>query len=111
MSLHHALSAREGKTGMQSPMNPFALYFDLMRLGWESSVVISLRMMKLAAGGVVAKKEAQLMISEKGEAAVMVALASAWGMASGQSFDTVGRKAVAHYRRKVVANRRRLLRR
>ena len=89
----------------------FSLYFDLFRLTGEASIVISLRMMTMAAGGTAATREAQLMVMEKVQAMSIVALTSAFGLASGQSPDSVGRSALAHYRRKVVANRRRLLRR
>jgi hypothetical protein len=92
--------------------NPLAsIYFDLFRLGCESSLVISLRMMTFAAGGTKAMSEAQLMTSEKVAAAMAVTYAGAVGLATGQSAHALSRDAVAHYHRKVVANRRRLLRR
>ena len=88
-----------------------SIYFDLFRLACESSVVVSLRMMTLAAGGTKAANEAQLMTVEKMQAAAAVMLESASALAGGMSAETIGRRAIAHYRRKVVANRRRLLRR
>lgn len=87
------------------------LYFDTFRLACDSSVVIGLRMMTLAAGGARAFTEMHLMTSEKMQAAMVVAIDSAFGMAQGRSAESLGRRAISHYHRKVVANRRRLLRR
>jgi hypothetical protein len=88
-----------------------SIYFDIFRLAWESSFVIGLRMMTFGAGGTRAFSEAQLMTVEKIQAATFVMLDSAFALAGGKSAEVVGRSAIAHYRRKVVANRRRLLRR
>jgi hypothetical protein len=88
-----------------------SLYFDTMRLACESSVVIGLRMMTFSAGGAKAMTEAHLMTTEKLQAAMAVGIESAFGMARGQSAQMLGRSAISHYRRKVIANRRRLLRR
>lgn len=85
-------------------------YFDLVGLACESSLVIGLRMMTFAAGGADAAAEAQLMVAEKLQAAAWVTFTSAMAMAGGKSANNIGRSAIAHYRRKVVANRRRLLR-
>lgn len=67
-------------------------------------------MMKLAAGGPAAKAEAELMVSEKMAAAVAL---QALALTGGLGFNPQGAalKAVAHYRRKVRANERRLLKR
>jgi hypothetical protein len=88
-----------------------SIYFDLFRLALESSIVINLRMMTFAAGGARAASEAQLMTVEKMQAAASIMIDSAFALAGGKSVETIGRSAIAHYRRKVVANRRRLLRR
>ena len=87
-----------------------SVYFDIFRLAWESSFVIALRM-TFAAGGAKAASEAQLMTVEKMQAATFVMIDSAFAAAGGKSAEVIGRSAIAHYRRKVVANRRRLLRR
>jgi hypothetical protein len=90
---------------------PFtSIYFDLFRLACESSMVVSLRMMTFAAGGARAASEAQLMAVEKLQAASIVAVDGLFGLAGGRSAESIGRSAIAHYRRKVGANRRRLLR-
>jgi hypothetical protein len=61
----------------------------------------------LAAGGVAAETEAQRMVVEKVEAALALqSLAISGGL--GLSAHGVAAKSLAHYRRKVRANRRRL---
>ena len=68
----------------------------------EVQQVVSLRMLKLMAGGAAAEREAVRMVTEKIEAAQETALR----LASGASPQL----AVRHYRSKVRANRRRLTR-
>ncbi|MEO8811645.1 MAG: hypothetical protein ABI376_01880, partial [Caulobacteraceae bacterium] len=56
---------------MKAPRNPwFDISMDMARLGLESQSVIGLRMAKAAWGGPAARKEAELMISEKTQAAI-----------------------------------------
>ena len=88
-----------------------SIYFDLFRLSCESSLVIGLRMMTLMTGGAGAMREAHLMTAEKMQAATVVMIDSAFLAAGGKSAEAIGRSAIAHFRRKVVANRRRLMRR
>lgn len=88
--------------------NPWLeLSFRAFQLGAEAQSVIALRMMKLAAGGSAAATETQLMISEKIEAASAAQTHLAVGLMTGTGAQGA-RRAVAHYRRKVRANRRRL---
>ena len=88
--------------------NPWVgLSLDAWALSAEASAVIGLRMMKLVAGGVAAEAEAQRMVSEKVEAALALqALALRGGL--GVTTHGAAAKSIAHYRRKVRANRRRL---
>jgi hypothetical protein len=75
--------------------------------GIEASSVIALRTLKIAAGGMAAEVEARRMISEKIDAGfALQALALSGGL--GLTADGAAAKMVAHYRRKVRANRRRL---
>ena len=77
-------------------------------LGAESSAVIGLRVMKMAAGGAAAEREAQQMIREKVAAGLTLqSLAITGGL--GFTPHSAAVKTVAHYRRKVRANRRRLM--
>lgn len=87
----------------------FRLNLDLMQLGAEASGVMALRMMKLAAGGAAAAAEAELMVTEKVRAAAEVQ-ARAWSSAMSGAPHMAPTRAVAHYRSKVRANRRRLSR-
>ena len=88
--------------------NPWLrLGLDAWSLGAESSAVIGLRMMKMAAGGAAAEAEARRMVSEKVEAGLALqAMALTGGL--GVTPHGAAAKTVAHYRRKVRANRRRL---
>lgn len=90
--------------------HPFLrLGFDMMALGMESSGVIALRMMKLAAGGQAAAAEAQLMVAEKLRASAEAG-AAAWTDALAGAGHRTPARTVARYRRKVRANARRLTR-
>jgi hypothetical protein len=63
--------------------------------------------LKIAAGGAPADMEARRMVSEKVEAGIALqTLALTGGL--GFSAPHAASKAIAHYRRKVRANRRRL---
>ena len=90
------------------PRNPwFRAGFDAWSLGVEASSVIALRTLKLAAGSRAARAEARRMVSEKIEAGVALhARALTGGL--GLTAQGAANKTLAHYRRKVRANRRRL---
>ena len=88
--------------------NPWLdLSWRAMQLGAESQAVMALRVMKLAAGGAAAAAESQLMVTEKVEAAAAAQAHLAVSLMTGGGAQGA-RRAVAHYRRKVRANRRRL---
>jgi hypothetical protein len=80
----------------------FRLWVQFWFQAIEVQQVISLRMLKLMAGGAAAEGEAVRMLAEKVEAAQE----TAFRLASGASAQA----AVRHYRTKVRANRRRLIR-
>lgn len=83
------------------------LGMDSLWLGAEAQGVIALRMMKFAAGGPAAAAEAQLMVAEKVRAASELQAQVAASVLRGRG-HTAPARAVASYRRKVAANRRRL---
>ena len=90
--------------------NPWTTYaFDVSRLGLEASMVIGLRLARLAAGGPVAALEAQRMVAEKSAAALEAQVAYATALATGGGEHAHG-KALACYTRRVRANRKRLMR-
>ena len=90
------------------PFGPwFRLGMDMWMLGAEASSVIALRTAKLAAGGSAANTEADRMVREKLSAAMELSQQAMFGQL-GTSMPGIGSKAVASYRRKVRANRKRL---
>jgi hypothetical protein len=88
--------------------NPwFRFGVNAWSLGIDASSVIALRTLKIAAGGVAGEVEARRMVSEKIEADLALqALALTRGL--GLTDQSAATKMLAHYRRKVRANRRRL---
>ncbi len=99
---------------MPAKADPFGAWYrlgmDMWMLGAETSSVIALRSLKLAAGGAAAAKEADLMVSEKLAAAMALSQQAMLGQL-GTSMPGAGSKMVAGYRRKVRANQRRLTKR
>lgn len=94
----------------RSRLNPWmGLSIDAWRLGVESSCVIGLRTLKLAAGGAAGAAEARLMVEEKVAAGLSLQARALTG-ALGATPAAAANAAVTHYRRKVRANRRRLSR-
>jgi len=88
--------------------NPwFDAGLDAWRLGLEASAVIGLRTLKIAQGDADGVAEARRMVSEKIEAGLdLQALAVTGGL--GLTPISASARTLAHYRRKVRANRRRL---
>ncbi len=84
-----------------------SLAFDSWSLGLEASTVIGLRMMKLAAGGAAAQAEAELMVSEKVAAGMTLPMLAMTGQL-GATGPAIAAGSLAHLRKKVRANRRRL---
>lgn len=73
----------------------------------EASAVIGLRTLKIAQGGADGRAEAQRMITEKVEAATALQVRALTG-GLGSTPASASARTIAHYRRKVQANRRRL---
>jgi hypothetical protein len=86
-------------------------YVRAAQAGWDASTVIALRMMRLAAGGALAQREAQRMVTEKVAAAMSAQAAAATAVMTGRGSRSAAKAAERVYRRKVRANRRRLARR
>ena len=84
------------------------LALDSWMLGAEASLVVSLRLARLARGGQAGKAEARLMVTEKvaGQAALMREIATG-RLGTGPLQITGG--AVRHYLVRVRANRKRLM--
>lgn len=90
------------------PKNPWMqASFDLWSLGLEASSVIAMRTMMMASGGAAAETEVRRMVSEKiASGMALQALAMSGGL--GNTLESATTKTLAHYRRKVRANQRRL---
>lgn len=84
--------------------------FDLWMLGAEIGTVMTLRIMRIAAGGSTGAAEAELMVTEKVRAAIELQTRLMTG-ALGQTPLETTRGTLHHYRRKVAANSKRLKRR
>jgi hypothetical protein len=83
---------------------------DTWLLGAEASMVIVLRAARLAEGGPGACREARLMVDEKVESCLELGTALATGRL-GTDPQTIAGRTVAHFRRGVRKNWKRLARR
>jgi hypothetical protein len=92
-------------------LSPWHAYFRLAQIGWDANAVIALRLIRLASGGAVAQREAQRMIAEKAIAMAQAQTAAAAKVFMGGGMVAATKSASDVYRRKVRANRRRLVRR
>jgi hypothetical protein len=93
----------------RSARNPWVgICMDAWRLGLEASQVIGLRTLKIAAGGPEGEAEAERMVAEKIDAGLALRTMAMTG-ALGFNPASASARTLAHYRRKVQANRRRLV--
>ena len=76
------------------------MFNSLMKLAMEANQVIALRVMKLMRGGKRARREANLMVSEKIDAALKAGASLMRGASS--------EEIIHQYRRRVAANAKRL---
>lgn len=87
------------------------VYIRLAQMGWDANAVVAMRMTRLASGGALAQREMQRMIAEKGIAVAQAQVAAAAKMIVGAGVAGAAKSACNVYRRKVRANRQRLVRR
>ena len=85
------------------------LYLDYWRLGSEAATVMTLRMERIASGGLTGAAEAELMVAEKVRAAMDLQCKLMTGVL-GLTPLSGSQGIVRHYRCKVSANHRRLSR-
>lgn len=90
--------------------NPWFAYFQLAQTACDANVVVVMRLVRLASGGVLAQREAQRMVMEKGLAFAEAQVAAATKMMAGAEIARATKSASDVYRRKVRSNRRRLVR-
>lgn len=81
--------------------------YNLWALGMESAAVMTMRGLKVAAGGAAAEAEMQRMVSEKMQAGLDLQALALRG-ALGATMPELVSKTTKHYRKRVRANRRRL---
>lgn len=79
---------------------------DSWSLGWQAARVMGLRAARIAEGGPAAGMEAWLMLAEKWQAAAEIQTELVRGGKATPVAAT--RRMLAHYRRKIAANGRRL---
>ena len=92
----------------RSTTNPWLrIGMDAWTLGIEASTVIGLRTLKIAAGGAAGEAEFMRMITEKVDAGLALQSKALKG-ALGPSPDRAAAASLAHVRRKVRANHKRL---
>jgi hypothetical protein len=89
--------------------NLFTLGLDAWLVGAEAAGVMALRASRIALGGAAGERETKRMLAEKAESAWELGLAFATG-GLGLTPDAVARGTLAHYGKRVRANRRRLSR-
>ena len=92
-------------------LNLWHAYIRAAQVGWDANVVVAMRLMRLAAGGALAQREAQRMVAEKVTAIAEAQAAAVAKMIMGGGMAAATKSASAVYRRKVRANQRRLTRR
>lgn len=89
------------------PPHIFSLALTSFRLAAEAQHVISLRMLRLMAGGAIARREMNRMVTEKVWTFAQAGMAAAIASGSGRSGIGLAEDALGLYRGKVRANRRR----
>lgn len=96
---------------MKSPHGSdwLAIGMEAWWLAGEAATVVMMRSAALAMGGRPAYREAHMMVTEKAEATAALGTALMTGKL-GSSAESITRGTVAHYRKRVRANRTRLSR-
>lgn len=94
------MTRRKPARRKSSPQTPLGLWFDMATMAFDASMVIPMRLAKIAQGGAAATREANTMVMEK----VMAANHAAVTLATGGKPEAV----IRNYGNKVRANRKRL---
>ena len=83
-------------------------WMEAAKFNLEVQSVISMRLMKIATGGVEAVAECMRMIQEKSAAAAAAQTAGSLALAKGRSIKAATKAAMVPVKKKVSANRKRL---
>jgi hypothetical protein len=106
--------ARIGKGTMsnlfRSWNNWFSVSSQTAMLALEAQSVIALRLMRIAAGGALARSETTRMVTEKVQALGEAQAIAAVGSVTGRNRRHIAKKVAGVYRKRVLGNRRRLTR-
>jgi hypothetical protein len=94
-------------TRKRNPLGWFGIGMDAWALAAESNLVIAQRMGAMAFGGPAAAKEAERMIAEKVAANIDLGMDLMSGKL-GSNPEQIMSGSIAHYARRVTANRKRL---
>jgi hypothetical protein len=90
-------------------LNPWVvLSMRAFQLSWEAQNVIALRMLRLASGDARGQAELNRMVVEKITAAIEAQVVVGAAMMTGRKDHVIAGKALAVYKNRVRANRRRL---
>jgi hypothetical protein len=107
-------AVRIGKETMSNAFrvwnNWFSLSSQTAMLALEAQRVITLRLMRIAAGGALAKSEVARMTTEKVQALGEAQAAAVVGSVTGRNSHHIAKKVVRVYKKRVRGNRRRLTR-
>jgi hypothetical protein len=90
--------------------NWFSLSSQTAMLALETQSVIALRLMRIAAGGALARSEATRMVTEKVQALGEAQAVAAVGSMTGRNRRHIAKKVAGGYKKRVRGNRRRLTR-
>jgi hypothetical protein len=85
-------------------------WMDAVKFNLEVQSVVSMRLMKIAAGGAEGGAEYTRMVHEKAEAAVDAQTAGGLALANGRSIKAAAKAAMVPVKKRVRANRKRLSR-
>jgi hypothetical protein len=89
-------------------MLPWKPWLDAMIFGFEVQSVITLRLLKIAAGGAGGDAEGTRMVTEQVKAIADAQTAGAVALVQGKSLKTATKRAMTPIKRSVRANHRRL---
>lgn len=98
------------KTKVKTLMNPVALMTEMARIGWESQMVIAMRMAGLVGLWPTGQGESHRMVAEKQSAAQASMRAAIRAAAKGATPDQVMSAALKPIGRRTHSNARRLSR-
>jgi hypothetical protein len=90
--------------------NWFSVSSQTAMLALEAQSVVALRLMRIAAGGALARSETTRMVTEKVQALGEAQAVAAVGSVTGRNRRHIAKKVAGVYKKRVRGNRRRLTR-